>query len=174
MIARMSMIQLTLGWQEGSIMQETRIDNIDRKILRLLQEDASLSASTVGERIGLSQSPCWRRIQRLKDEGVIRGQSVELDHKRLGFNAMVFVQVRLTAQGRRNLREFSETISALPEVLECHLLLGNVDFLLRVLVHDIEAYERFYFDKLSKLPEVQEVTSNIVLSEFKHTARIPI
>jgi Lrp/AsnC family transcriptional regulator len=155
-------------------MSDIEIDHIDRKILRLLQSDAGMSAAAIGEQIGLSQSPCWRRIQRLKDSGVILGQSMDFDHKKLGFNAMIFVQVRLTAQGRRNLREFSETISHLPEVLECHLLLGNVDFLLRVLVQDIDDYEHFYFEKLSKLPEVQEVTSNIVLSEFKHTAKLPI
>jgi len=155
-------------------MPDLTIDHIDRKILRLLQKDASLSAAAIGEQIGLSQSPCWRRIQRLRDNGVILGQSMDFDHKKLGFNAMIFVQVRLTAQGRRNLREFSETISHLPEVMECHLLLGNVDFLLRVLVRDIDDYEHFYFEKLAKLPEVQEVTSNIVLSEFKYTAELPI
>ncbi len=155
-------------------MLDYQIDDIDRKILRLLQDDAGMSAAAIGEQIGLSQSPCWRRIQKLRDSGVIRGQSIDFDHKKLGFNVMVFVQVRLTAQGRRNLREFSESISSLPEVMECHLLLGNVDFLLRVLVRDIESYEHFYFEKLSKLPEVQEVTSNIVLSQFKHTAKIPL
>ncbi|MBT8060416.1 MAG: Lrp/AsnC family transcriptional regulator [Gammaproteobacteria bacterium] len=155
-------------------MQELEIDRIDREILRLLQQDSELSAAAIGEQIGLSQSPCWRRIQRLKDEGLIQGQVMRFDRKKLGFDVMVFAQVKLTAHGRSKVPEFAETIRQFPEVQECHLVLGNIDFLLRIVVRDIEAYEGFFFKKLSHLPEIQEVHSNIVLSEIKYTTELPI
>ena len=155
-------------------MSEIELDRIDREILRLLQKDAELSAAAVGEKIGLSQSPCWRRIQRLREEGLILGPQMRFDLKKLGFDVVVFAQVKLTAHGRSKVPEFAETIRAFPEVQECHLVLGNIDFLLRIVVRDIEAYERFFFEKLSHLPEVQEVHSNIVLSEIKYTSELPI
>jgi len=155
-------------------MQKIEIDRIDKEILRLLQQDAELSAAAIGEKIGLSQSPCWRRIQRLRNEGLIQGQVMRFDRKKLGFDVMVFAQVKLTAHGRSKVPEFAERIRQFEEVQECHLVLGNIDFLLRIVVRDIEEYERFFFEKLSDLSEVQEVHSNIVLSEIKYTTELPI
>ncbi len=155
-------------------MSEFQLDRVDLDIVRLLQEDADLSAAAIGDKIGLSQSPCWRRIQRLRDEGFIKGQVMLFDRKKLGFNVMIFAQVKLTAHGRSKVPEFAETIRKFPEVLECHLVLGSVDFFLRIVARDIEEYERFFFEKLSHLPEVQEVHSNIVLSEIKFTTELPI
>lgn len=155
-------------------MQKVEIDSIDRKILRLLQSDASLSATAIGEQVSLSQSPCWRRIQRLKETGLIKEQGLVIDRRKLGFDTMVFAHVKLTAHGRSKVAEFGDTIRQFPEVLECHLLLGHVDFLLRIVVPDLEAYERFFFERLSQLPDVQEVTSSIALTEVKHTTALPI
>ena len=155
-------------------MQKVDIDELDRKILRLLQSDASLSATAIGEQVGLSQSPCWRRIQRLKDSGLIKAQGLVIDRKKLGFDMMVFAHVKLTAHGRSKVAEFGDTIRQFPEVMECHLLLGQVDFLLRIVTPDLEAYERFFFERLSQLPDVQEVTSSIALTEVKHTTELPI
>ena len=155
-------------------MSKIEIDRIDREILRVLQNDAELSAAAVGEKIGLSQSPCWRRIQRLKDEGLIQGQMIRFDRKKLGFDVMVFAQVKLTAHGRSQVPHFAETLRQFPEVQECHLVLGNIDFLLRIVVRDIDEYERFFLEKLSHLAEIQEVHSNIVLSEIKYTTELPI
>ena len=155
-------------------MQNIKIDKLDREIIRLLQSDAGLSAATIGERIGLSQSPCWRRIQRLKDSGLMKEQGMVFDRKKLGFDTMVFAHVKLTAHGRSKVAEFGETIRQFPEVMECHLLLGHVDFLLRIVTPDLDAYERFFFEKLSQLPDVQEVTSSIALTEIKHTTELPI
>jgi Lrp/AsnC family transcriptional regulator len=155
-------------------MSKIEIDRVDTEIIRLLQEDAELSAAAVGERIGLSQSPCWRRIQRLRQEGLIQGQYIKFDRKKLGFDVLVFAQVKLTAHGRSKVPEFAETIRQFPEVQECHLVLGNIDFLLRIVARDIEEYERFFFEKLSHLAEIQEVHSNIVLSEIKYTTQLPI
>lgn len=155
-------------------MSEIEIDKVDKEIIRLLQENSELSAAAVGEKIGLSQSPCWRRIQRLREDGLIMGQVMRFDRKKLGFDVMVFAQVKLTAHGRSKVPEFAETIRQFAEVQECHLVLGNIDFLLRIVVRDIEEYERFFFEKLSHLAEIQEVHSNIVLSEIKYTTELPI
>lgn len=155
-------------------MQSVKIDRLDRELLKLLQTESEITASEIGERIGMSQSTCWRRIQRLRDEGLIQKQLVTLDRKKAGLNAMIFAQVKLSSQGRSNLAEFSDAIQSFPEVLDCYVLMGNVDFLLRIVAADIDAYEKFFFDKLSTLSGVQEITSSIALSEIKHTTALPL
>lgn len=155
-------------------MQKTALDAMDRRILDLLQREPGINATAIGDRIGLSQSACWRRMQRLRDDGIIREQSVTLDREKVGLNTMVFAHVKLTSHGRSNLAAFSEAVSDFPEVLDCYVLLGNVDFLLRVVTEDIKAYEQFFFEKLSQLPGIQEVNSSIVLSDVKHTSVLPI
>ena len=104
---------------------QSQLDAYDRRILALLQEDASLSSAQIAERVGLSQSPCWRRIQRLKEEGVIRGQVTLLDRKKIGLNTQIFAEVKLNAHGRSNLTEFAEAMRDFPEVLECLLITGQ-------------------------------------------------
>ena len=162
---------------------QIELDAYDRKILALLQEDASLSSAQIAEQVGLSQSPCWRRIQRLKDEGVIQQRHLPpdnalifepLDRKKIGLNTQIFAEVKLNAHGRSNFTEFTEAIRSFPEVLECYVLMGSVDFLLRIVTPDIEAYERFFFEKLSLVPGIQEVNSTVALSEIKSTTSLPI
>ena len=155
-------------------MQTSELDGMDRRILDLLQTHAGLTAAEVGEKIGLSQSACWRRIQRMRDDGIIRDQPAVLDPERVGLSTMVFAHVKLTSHGRSNLSQFAEAVQSYPEVLECYVLLGSVDFLLRVVAPDIKAYERFFFEKLSQLPGVQEITSSIALSEIKRTTALPL
>jgi len=155
-------------------MQQIGIDQTDRRILSLLQTEPGINASSIGERIGLSQSACWRRIQRLRDAGVIKDQPAILDAEKVGLSTMVFAQVKLTSHGRSNLTDFAEAVRAYPEVLDCYVVLGNVDFLLRIVAEDIKGYERFIYEKLSQLPGVQEVNSSIALSEIKHTTVLPI
>ena len=155
-------------------MQSVTLDHTDRRILELLQAEAGINASEIGERIGLSQSAVWRRMQSLRDAGVIREQPVKLDREKVGLNTMVFAHVKLTSHGRSNLADFSEAVKGYPEVLDCYVVLGNVDFLLRIVTADIKAYEQFFFEKLSQLPGIQEVNSTIVLSDVKHTTALPI
>lgn len=150
------------------------LDRYERRILQILQEDSSRSSIDIAAEIGLSQAPCWRRIQRLKDEGYIRSQVCILDRRKLGLRAQVFAQVKLNAHGRAHLAEFSDAIRKFPEVLDCFVLMGSVDFLLRIVTTDIEAYERFFFEKLSRVPGVQEVTSMVALSEIKSTTALPL
>lgn len=155
-------------------MQTVDLDKTDRRILELLQTQPDINATMIGEQIGLSQSACWRRIQRLRDEGIIKDQPVILDREKVGLTAMVFAQVKLTSHGRSNLAKFAEAVRSYPEVLECYVLMGSVDFLLRIVAEDIKAYQRFFFDKLSQIPGVQEINSSIALSEIKHTTVLPI
>jgi len=150
------------------------LDKYEKRILALLQEDASLSTAAIAEKVGLSASPCWRRIDRLEREGFIRRKVALVDRKKVGLNAHIFAQIKLNAHGRANLDEFAEAIRAFPEVLECYVLMGPVDFLIRVVASDIEAYERFFFNRLSQLPGVQEVNSTVALSEIKATTALPI
>ena len=157
-----------------NIMQAVHLDHTDRRILELLQTEPGINASEIGEKIGLSQSAVWRRMQSLREEGVIREQPVKLDREKVGLNTMVFAHVKLTSHGRSNLSDFSEAVRKYPEVLDCYVLLGNVDFLLRIVTEDIKAYEQFFFEKLSQLPGIQEVNSSIVLSDIKHTTVLPI
>jgi Lrp/AsnC family transcriptional regulator len=154
-------------------MSET-LDAADLKLLSALQEDSSLSAAALAEQVGMSQSPCWRRIQRLKDDGYIRREVALLDRRRLGLNAHVFARVKLSAHGRTHLAEFAKAVQSFPEVLECYVLMGEVDFLLRIVTQDVEAYERFFFNHLSKLPGIQEINSTVALSEIKSTTSLPL
>ncbi len=155
-------------------MQTIRLDQTDRRILDLLQSEPGINASHIGERIGLSQSAVWRRIQGLREEGVIRDQPVKIDREKIGLNTMVFAHVKLTSHGRSNLAAFAEAVKSYPEVLDCYVLLGNVDFLLRIVTEDIKAYEQFFFERLSQLPGIQEINSSISLSEIKHSTELPI
>ncbi|MBS0481723.1 MAG: Lrp/AsnC family transcriptional regulator [Proteobacteria bacterium] len=150
------------------------LDDFDLRILALVQEDASRTTSEIAEMVGLSQAPCWRRLQRLKDAGFIRAQVALLDRRKMGFNAQIFAQVKLSATGRSNLEDFTAAIREFPEVMDCYVLMGSVDFMLRIVARDIEAYERFFFDKLSRVPGVQEINSNVALSEIKSTTKLPI
>lgn len=155
-------------------MQKIAIDQIDRRILDLLQTEPGINATAIGERIGLSQSASWRRIQRMRDDGIIRDQTVSIDREKVGLNTMVFAHVKLTSHGRSNLAEFADAVAEFPEVLDCYVLLGNVDFLLRVVTEDIKAYEQFFFEKLSQLPGIQEINSSIVMSDVKHSNVLPL
>ena len=150
------------------------LDHFERRILSLLQQDASLSTAAVAEAVGLSASPCWRRIDRLDRDGFIKRRVALVDRAKVGLKAQIFAQVKLNAHGRANLDEFAAAIRDIPEVLECHVLMGSVDFMLRIVAADIESYERLFFERLSQLPGVQEINSTVALSEIKYTTALPV
>lgn len=153
---------------------QQELDQINVRILRELQIDSSRSAAELANTVGISQSQCWRRIQQLREDGYIKGQVTLLERKKLGLNAQVFAHVKLSTHGRANLNDFATEIRKYEEVLECYVLMGPVDFLVRIVAKDVEAYERFFFDHLSQLPGVQEINSIIALSEIKSTTELPI
>jgi Lrp/AsnC family transcriptional regulator len=150
------------------------IDAIDRRILAVLQQDASLSAADVAARVGLSTTTCWRRIQQLEEAGVIRGRVALLDRAALGLDVMVFVQVRLSTQGRDAIAQFDRAIRDRPEVLDCYTLTGEWDFCLRIVTRDMKEYEAFFLDHLSKIPNVQSVNSSIAVTVVKESTVLPL
>lgn len=150
------------------------LDQTDRKILELLQEDATMSASDIAEQVGLSQSPCWRRINRLEKKGIIQRRVALLDRRALGLNVVVFAHIKLSAHGRKLLPQFENAIREFPEVMDCFTTTGQVDYILKVVTKDIESYERFFRNSLSQLPSVLEVNSTIALSNIKNTTALPL
>ncbi|NVN43326.1 Lrp/AsnC family transcriptional regulator [Asaia siamensis] len=150
------------------------LDAIDRHLLVLLQQDASRSTAELADLVGLSQAPCWRRIQRLKDVGILQKQVYLVDRRKIGLNAQLYALVKLTAHARGNLAAFEEAIRDFPEVQDCYVLLGSTDFILRIVTRDIESYEQFFLKRLASVPGIQEVNSMVALSEIKHTLELPI
>lgn len=150
------------------------LDRTDRQILRFLQEDGSLSIADVADKIGMTAPPCWRRVKRLKDSGVLSRQVWLLDQDALGFGVTIFATVKLATHDSEATIAFRDQIGNLPEVLECYILLGSIDVLLKVIVRDIKYYEEFFYNRLSQLPSVREVTSSVVMSTIKNTSVLPI
>ena len=158
-------------------MEETspsRLDKVDRRILDLVQREGALSVAEVASRTGLSTTTCWRRIQALEQSGVIKGRVALLDRAALGLDVTIFAHVKLSTQGRDAIAAFAEALRERPEVLDCYTTMGEWDFMLRVVTRDIKAYEAFYLDHLSKLPNVQSINSSVTVTVIKETTILPI
>lgn len=150
------------------------LDRVDRRILDLLQREGALSVAEVAARTALSTTTCWRRIQQLESRGVIRGRVALLDRTALGLDVTIFAHVKLSTQGRDAIAAFAEAIRERPEVLDCYTTMGEWDFMLRIVTKDIKAYEAFYLDHLSKLPNVQSINSSVTVTVIKETTVLPI
>jgi Lrp/AsnC family transcriptional regulator len=149
------------------------MDAIDRKILAVLQKDASLSVAEIGNRVGLSSTPCWKRIQRLEAEGVIQRRVAVVDQDKLGLGVTVFVSIETGDHSEDWLQRFAETVSALPEVMEFYRMAGDVDYMLRVVVPDIPGYDAFYKRLIATVP-LKNVTSRFAMEKIKSTTELPI
>jgi Lrp/AsnC family transcriptional regulator len=152
---------------------DPKMDAIDRKILDLLQHDATLSVAEIGQRVGLSQTPCWKRIQRMEAEGVIQGRVALLDPQKLGLGLTVFVSIETGDHSTEWLERFAATVSAMPEVTEFYRMAGDVDYLLRVIVPDMQAYDGFY-KRLIAVAPLKNVTSRFAMERVKSTTVLPI
>ena len=152
---------------------EADMDRLDRKILRLLQEDATLAVADVAKKVGLSTTPCWRRIQKLEEEGVIRRRVAVLDPEKINVRVNVFVSIRTNSHSHEWLRRFSEVIQDFPEVVEFYRMSGDVDYLLRVVVPDIAAYDAFYKRLIAKI-EIRDVSSSFAMEQIKYTTEMPL
>ncbi len=153
---------------------ETKIDRIDLRILGVMQQDGSLSTAEIAERVGLSQSPCWRRIQRLKNDGYIKGIVAIIDRHKLGLNMQIFAQVKMGTLTDAQREKFLRSINEMPEIQECYSLFGEMDVILKVLSPDVNWYQEFVFNTIMKQPSVKEVQSLMTLSEIKCTTSVPL
>ena len=149
------------------------MDAIDRKILAVMQEDASLSVAEIGSRVGLSSTPCWKRIQRLEADGVIQKRVALIDPGKIGLGITVFVSVETGDHSQDWLGRFAETVRGMPEVMEFYRMAGDVDYMLRVVVPDIAGYDTFYKKLIGTVP-LKNVTSRFAMEKIKSTTSLPI
>lgn len=149
------------------------LDSVDRRMLAILQEDGRITNQDLSHKVGLSPTPCLRRLKRLEDTGVILGYSATVDPKAYGLPFSVFVSVRLSQQTQEHIAEFEKAVEGWSEVTECYLMTGSQDYLLRVLTDGIEGYERFLKQKMTRLKCIQSVESNFALATVKKRIGLP-
>jgi Lrp/AsnC family transcriptional regulator len=152
----------------------TGINRTDLQILDALQHNGSLTTQEIADRINISQSPCWRRINKLEEQGLIDKKVTLLNREKLGMDVVVFATVNLTTQGRDNLEGFEREIEILPEVMECYTMAGTWDYMLKIVAKDIRHYEIFVREKLTRLDNIREVHSHIAVTEIKNTTALPL
>ena len=150
------------------------LSKTDIDILRHLQVDASISTGTLAERLNLSQSPIWRRINRIESEGIIRKRVALLDRRALGMEVVVFATVSLTANGRQNLEAFEQEIVVHPEVMECYTMAGIWDYMLKIVTRNISHYEDFVRNTLTTSPSIRELHSHMAVTEIKNSTELPL
>ncbi|MBN9603695.1 MAG: Lrp/AsnC family transcriptional regulator [Afipia felis] len=150
-----------------------RLDAIDRKILTVLQDDASLSVAEIGDRVGLSSTPCWKRIQRLEAEGIILRRVALVDQNKIGLGITVFVSVESGDHSDAWLKKFAGAVKAMPEVMEFYRMAGDVDYMLRVVVADMQSYDVFY-KKLISAVALKNVTSRFAMEKIKSVTALPV
>src|SRR5246127_3586262 len=172
----------SLNWNKVLLMSDVavqihepnrRLDAIDRKILMVLQEDASLSVAEIGDRVGLSSTPCWKRIQRLEADGVILRRVALVDQNKIGLGISVFVSVESADHSEAWLKKFADAVSAMPEVMEFYRMAGDVDYMLRVVVADMQSYDVFYKKLISAVP-LKNVTSRFAMEKIKSVTALPV
>ena len=151
-----------------------KLDNIDAKILHVIQNDAALSVAEIADKVGLSSSPCWRRIKRMEEDGIIKQRVTRLSRQKLGLDFEVFVAVKLAMPNKENMEQFESAIQTMPEVVQCAVVTGAVDYMLRIVTSDMHAYDRFLREKLLSFSLVSDVQSRIALRQAKDTTALPL
>lgn len=154
-------------------MENIFLDGIDRKILAILQEDAGVGMAEIADRVGLSQTPCWKRIKRLEREGVIERRVAILNRDRLGLGVTVMVFIRTAHHTDEWLQTFAEGVARIPEVVEIYRMSGEIDYLLKIVARDIADYDRIY-RKLTKVVPLHDVSSSFAMQEIKATTALPL
>ena len=153
---------------------KVKLDDVDRQILNDLQGDGRMTNVELAKRAGISAPPCLRRVRALEDGGIVRGYHADIDADALGYSVNVFAFVGLTSQAESDLREFEEMVSALPQVRECHMLMGETDFLLKIVAHDWDDFQRFLTSKLTPAPNVSHVKTALAIRSAKSLPGVPI
>lgn len=156
-----------------NIVRTAMIDRMDRKILDILQRDCTLPVAEIGKQVGLSTTPCWRRIQKLEELGVIQRRVALLDPKKVNVGVTVFVSITTSHHTQEWLERFHEALKDFPEVVEFYRMSGQVDYLLRVVVPDIERYDQFYKKLISRI-ELSDVSSAFAMEQIKYTTALPL
>ena len=151
-----------------------KLDRLDIGILKQLQKDTTISTTDLAESVGLSQSPCWRRVNQLEASGVIKRRVALLAREKLGLEVLVFVHVKLTSNGWQSLPKFKQKVVSFPEVMQCFVLMGDIDFILLVATRTIDDYNSFVQKKLAQVEGVHSIDSRIVLEETKNTTELPL
>lgn len=152
-----------------------KLDTYDRAILRKLQQEGRISNQDLAENVNLSPSPCLRRVRRLEEEGVIDGYTARLNARRLGLNLMAFIQISMDKHIPERFEGFESAVANFPEVLECHLITGQAaDYLLKVVVEDMDGYQQFLLNKITRIEGVSGVQSSFVLKSPQNTATLPV
>lgn len=149
------------------------LDKLDRKILQLLQKDATMPVAEIGRKVGLSTTPCWRRIQKMEEEGVIKRRVAVLNPEKVNAGVTVFVAVRTNEHNDAWLRKFASVVEEFSEVVEFYRMSGEVDYLLRVVVPSIQAYDVFYKKLISRIP-LSDVSSSFAMEQIKYTTALPL
>jgi Lrp/AsnC family leucine-responsive transcriptional regulator len=155
-------------------MKPVSLDRIDAKILQLLSQDGRMSWRDLADRIGLSLTPTLRRIRRLESEGLISGYSARIDEQRLGYGITMYVLVTLERQTEETLKVFERRIADVPEVMSCYLMTGDADYILRIVVADLQSYQRFMLDILTRIPGVSRIQSSLAIKPVFQRAAPPI
>jgi len=150
------------------------LDQIDIKLLALLQQDASLTTQELADKVGLSQSPCWRRIVRIQEAGLIKKRVALLDPEKLGMGVVVFTAVNLSTHHGTTLEDFERRVAQFPEVMECYTMTGNMDYMLKVGTKDIHHYEIFARNHLAQVPNIREMHSSVAITRIKDTTELPL
>ena len=150
-----------------------KLDPIDWAILGVLQDDATLSVGAIGEKVGLSHNPCWRRIRRMEDEGIIAKRVALLDPAKVGLSTSVFVAIRTTRHDASWLETFASAIDGIDEIVECHRMAGDIDYMLKLRVRDIADYDRIYQRLIARVPGLSDVTASFSMEEMKLTTALP-
>ena len=158
----------------NSKLDPLNLDAIDTRILKIIQRDASVSVADVADEVGLSSSPCWRRIKRMEEAGLIKRRVTLLSREALGLDFEVFVSVKLGLPNRENMRKFEDSVSRMPEVVGCFVTTGAVDYLLRVVTRDMHSYEDWLREVLLGIDLISDVQSRIVLRQAKETTELPL
>lgn len=153
--------------------QKLQIDAIDWAILAELQRDAAQTVQAIGDKVGLSANPCWRRIRRMEDAGIIARRVALLDPKQLGLETTVFVAIRVNRHDTEWLEQFASAIDTLDEVIECHRMAGDIDYMLKLRVAGIGDYDRIYQRLIARVPGLSDVTASFSMEEMKATTALP-
>ncbi|HWK68105.1 MAG TPA: Lrp/AsnC family transcriptional regulator [Rhizobiaceae bacterium] len=155
-------------------MPSSQLDAIDRKILRALQSNGKIAIGELAAAVGLSPSPCARRVRLLEKAGIIKNYAAVVDQKKVGLPVSAFASIKLERQREEDLDRFAEAVSRWPEVVDCYLMTGQRDYLMRIVAADLEAYERFLKDKLTRLDNVASIETSFALGQVKRSEVLPL